>query len=57
MEIDQQMQAKMALYFNRGPEECWLVSETGQVRFFDSDGEREGSRWHVDVASMQEQTT
>ena len=40
---EQQMQNKMALYFQHGAKECWLVSEDGDVRFFDCDGERKKS--------------
>lgn len=47
-----QMQAKMALYIQRGAEECWLVSESGQVRFFDRDGERARSRWGIDLSLL-----
>ena len=46
---DRQMQEKMALYFNRGAKECWLVTEDGLVRFFDSEGEREKSSFGVEV--------
>nr|CAX83876.1 conserved uncharacterized protein [uncultured bacterium] len=36
---DRQLQWKMALYFARGAQECWLVYETGEVRFYDTRGE------------------
>ena len=49
---NQQMQEKMALYFYRGAKECWLVSEKGKIRFFDSDGERESSRWPVELSLL-----
>lgn len=49
---DRQMQEKMALYFRRGAVECWLVRETGEVRFFDRDGEKKGSRWPVDLSLL-----
>ena len=47
---DRQMQEKMALYFNRGAQECWLVTEEGQVRFFGLEGERELSSFGVTVS-------
>ena len=47
---DRQMQGKMALYFNRGAKECWLVTEEGQVRFFGPEGEREHSSFGVVVS-------
>ena len=50
---NQQMQEKMALYFNRGAKECWLVSKKGKVRFFDRDGERKKSRWRVDLSMFE----
>ena len=49
---EKQMQEKMALYFERGAKECWLVSETGRVRFFGHAGEKKGSLWHVDVSLL-----
>ena len=45
-----QMQEKMALYFQRGAKECWLVTEDGQVRFFGSEGERQESSFGVKVS-------
>ena len=47
---DRQMQEKMALYFDRGAKECWLVTEEGLVRFFGSEGEREKSSFGVEVS-------
>ena len=49
---DRQMQEKMALYFNRGAKECWLVSEGGDIRFFDGEGERKESSFGI-VAPLQ----
>ena len=46
----QQMREKLALYFQRGAKECWLVSESGHVRFFDSEGEREKSYLGIEVS-------
>ena len=46
---DRQMQEKMALYFQRGAEECWLVSEDGGIRFFGREGERPDSSFGVEV--------
>ena len=51
---EKQMQEKMALYFERGAKECWLVSTAKRVRFFDSQGERKDSRWNVDVSLVTE---
>ena len=47
---DKQMQEKMALYFNRGAKEFWLVTEKGEVRFFDCEGERQESSFGVKVS-------
>ena len=47
---DRQMQEKMALYFQRGAQECWLVTEEGEVRFFGSEGERQESSFGVKVS-------
>ena len=47
---DRQMQEKMALYFNRGAKECWLVNGEGQVQFFDCEGERQESSFGVKVS-------
>ena len=44
------MQEKIALYFQRGAEECWLVTEEGRVRFFGLEGEREVSSFGVAVS-------
>ena len=47
---EQQMQEKMALYFQRGAQECWLVSESGHARFFGREGEREKSYLGIEVS-------
>lgn len=47
---DRQMQEKMALYFQCGAKECWLVTEEGEVRFFDREGERKKSSFGIEVA-------
>ncbi|QBQ56276.1 Uma2 family endonuclease [Nitrosococcus wardiae] len=39
----QEMKDKMALYFQQGAKEVWLVSEKGEVRYFDSQGELDRS--------------
>ena len=46
---DRQMQEKLALYFDRGAKECWLVAETGEVCFFDREGERGQSSFGIEV--------
>lgn len=46
----QQMQAKMMRYFHRGAKECWLVGESGQVRFFVPEGEQQTSIYGVSFA-------
>lgn len=46
---EQEMNVKMALYFQQGAKEVWLVSEKGEIRYFDSDGERERSFLGVQV--------
>lgn len=49
VELIRQMPQKMRYYFGLGAKECWLVNESGQVRFFVPEGERETSSFGVDV--------
>lgn len=49
---EQQMKQKLDLYFQRHAKECWLVSEEGDVRFFNHEGEREESSFGFKVSSV-----
>jgi Uma2 family endonuclease len=40
---EQEMKDKMALYFQQGAKEVWLVNEQGQVRYFNATGEQDAS--------------
>lgn len=39
----EEMEEKRALYLAAGAEEVWFVSEDGEIRFFDEDGDLDGS--------------
>jgi len=45
---EEEMRFKVRLYLERGAKEVWIVFETGGVRFFGAEGERECSIYDVD---------
>jgi Uma2 family endonuclease len=47
-----EMRAKIKLYLKAGAIEVWLVSEQGDIRFFDADGQRESSRFNVTIDKL-----
>jgi Uma2 family endonuclease len=47
-----EMRAKIKLYLKAGATEVWLVSEQGEVRFFDSNGQQQQSRFNVKLESL-----
>jgi Uma2 family endonuclease len=44
----EEIRMKVALYLEKGAREVWIVFETGGVRFFGPEGERERSIYDVD---------
>jgi Uma2 family endonuclease len=44
----EEMRMKVALYLEKGAREVWIVFETGEVRFFGPEGERQSSLFQVD---------
>jgi Uma2 family endonuclease len=47
---EDEIQAKTAAYLAAGAQEVWTVSEDGSVRYFDTSGERNKSRFAVTVS-------
>ncbi len=47
----EEMRTKVALYLAQGAREVWIVFETGEVRFFGPEGERDRSEYPVDPRS------
>jgi Uma2 family endonuclease len=47
----EEIRMKVALYLERGAHEVWIVLETGEVRFFGSEGERSESIFQVNPRS------
>ncbi len=44
---EEEMRFKVKLYLDKGAKEVWIVLETGQVRFFGREGERDQSIYQV----------
>ena len=47
--IAKEMFEKTQLFIEAGALEVWLVTETGQITFYDSDGERENSQFDINI--------
>ena len=44
-----EMFEKTQLFLEAGAKEVWLVTEAGQITFYDSDGERTDSQFNIDI--------
>jgi Uma2 family endonuclease len=44
-----EMKTKVNLYLKAGAKEVWLVSELGQIQYFDKNGQKETSNFNVKI--------
>lgn len=47
-----EMKAKVSLYLKAGAIEVWLVSEQGNIQYFDANGQREASCFNVVIDKL-----
>jgi len=47
-----EMKAKTALYLKAGAVEVWIVSESGVIRYFDKQGQKETSDFDVKIETL-----
>jgi Uma2 family endonuclease len=47
-----EMKAKVNLYLKAGAIEVWLVSESGQIQYFDKNGQKDSSDFNVKIENM-----
>ena len=47
-----EMFEKTQLFLEAGAQEVWLVTEAGQITFYDSDGERTDSQFDIDIEKI-----
>lgn len=47
-----EMKTKVNLYLKAGAKEVWLVSEQGQIQYFDKNGQKESSGFNVKIDNL-----
>ena len=47
-----EMVEKIQLYIEAGAKEVWLVTEAGQITFYDSDGETNNSQFDINIDNI-----
>lgn len=49
---EREMKAKTALYLKAGATEVWIVSESGEIQYFDKQGQKETSGFNVKIDTL-----